>query len=392
MRSLFPAQRAAEEFEQVLDGTATQSVTDRHADLLAAVTLLRAQQPVLPRVEFVDDLRSRLMTAAQTELVAVPSVVRYLPPPRTPRSNRRLGTVAASLVIVGGSAGMAAAAAGSLPGESLYPIKRGVEQAVTAAHLSDAGKGRSLLDQATNRLEEVRALQAQGSPDSALVAATITSFRGSAEGGSDRLFSAYRSTGDVEDISTVRTFTSSEMSVIAALAGTSATTDAGLADAADTLVDIDQQARALCGTCQPAKPLTPPSTLSAGAAAAAAIDRLLVRPVSQAQLDIAATGAAQVARLKAAAEKSAGKIPQVDPSGLGATAGTPSITADDRPVTSTITPQGSLVPAPTSGLAVTDLVSGVTGSLQGTAKASPGKAPADSVTDTVDEAAGDLLP
>lgn len=391
MRSLFLAQRAAEEFNRVLDGTASKAVTDRHADLLAAVTVLRNQPQVLPRADFVGDLRSRLMTAAPTATVTASTVVRHLPAPRTTRGNRRLGTVAASLVLVGGGAGMAAAASGSLPGDGLYPIKRGVEQAVTAAHRGDAGKGKSLLDQAANRLEEVRSLQAQRSPDSALVAATLTSFRHSAVTGSDKLFQSYQAGGDVEDISSVRTFTSAQMTEIAALAGTSATTDALLVDAADTLADIDQQARALCGTCPPVAPLTPPDTLSFGAGAAT-IDRLLVRPVSQAQVDLTIAGAADLTRLKAAAERSAAKTP-LEPGGSGAGSGTESSETGERPVISTITPQGSLVPAPTSGVAVTDLVSGVTGShKEVTAKVPPGKSPVGDVTDPVDQAAEDLLP
>ncbi len=43
MTPLFPAQRAAEEFEKVLGGTATEAVTDRYTELLDAVEFLRAQ-------------------------------------------------------------------------------------------------------------------------------------------------------------------------------------------------------------------------------------------------------------------------------------------------------------------------------------------------------------
>ena len=46
MTPLFPAQRAAEEFDQVLGGTATQAVADRYAELLDTVVLLRAQPEV----------------------------------------------------------------------------------------------------------------------------------------------------------------------------------------------------------------------------------------------------------------------------------------------------------------------------------------------------------
>ncbi len=394
MRSLFPAERAAEEFDQVLDGTATQAVTDRYADLLDTVSLLLAEPPVLPRAEFVSDLRTRLLTEAPTELSGTPAVVLQLPAHRPSRGTRRIGTVAASLVLVGGSAGLAAASSGSLPGDGLYPVKRGVEQAVAAARLGDAATGRSLLGQATTRLAEVRSLQAKGSPDSALVAETVASFREAAVAGADRLFLSYAAGGDAADIVSVRAFTAAQMTRITALAGTSATTDASLADAADTLADIDDQARTLCGSCSPAGPLAPPDVLSAGAGAAA-IDRLLVRPVSQAEVDRTAAGAAQLARLVTAAEQSADRIPQ-PPRGSGTEAGTGSVSPGTRPVTSTITPQGSLVPAPSSGAAVNDLVSGVTSSLDEVpttpkvprVKVEPDKA----LTDAVDEATDPLLP
>ena len=161
MTPLFPAQRAAEEFEKALGGTATQAVADRYSDLLETVEVLRTQPEVLPRVEFVDELRVRLMIAAETELVASPNVVRLVPK-RTSRTRRRLGTAAASLVIVGGTAGMAAAASGALPGDPLYPVKRGVEQAGAAVRMSDAAEGEALLRQSATRLDEVRALQAKG--------------------------------------------------------------------------------------------------------------------------------------------------------------------------------------------------------------------------------------
>ena len=157
------------------------------------------------------------MTAAETELVAAPRVVRHLPAdPRPPKRNRRLGTVAASLVIVGGSAGMAAAASGALPGEPLYPIKRGVEQVATAVRLGDASKGKALLDQAATRLDEVRAAPGAGlsrprpgrEPPSKPSGAPPTRARPSCS-------RPTRPSGDTEDITTVRDFTAEQMADIA---------------------------------------------------------------------------------------------------------------------------------------------------------------------------------
>ena len=221
MTPLFPAQRAAEEFERVLSGTADDAVAARYAELRDAVEQLRTLPEVTPRAEFVGDLRSRLMTAAETELVVVPQAtlraVPSLPEERTKRRNRRLGTIAASLVVVGGTAGMAAAASGALPGETLYPIKRGIEQVTTAAHFGDAAQGRALLGQAATRLDEVRALQAEGNADPDVISQTMDAFRTAADSGSEKLFSSYQSSGDQADITAVRDFTAAQMADVAAM-------------------------------------------------------------------------------------------------------------------------------------------------------------------------------
>lgn len=400
MTSLFPAQRAAEEFDQVLGGTVAQTVADRYADLLTVAVALREQPEVLPRADFVGDLRSRLMTAAENELVDAPSVVRQLPT-RTERRHRRIGTLAASLVIVGGTAGMAAAASGALPGEGLYPVKRGIEQVSEAVRLSEVGKGEALLHQASTRLDEVRALQAQNSPDKALISETIDSFRSSANEGSDKLFAAYQEDGDTQNIATVRTFTAQGMSTIAGLTGTAGQNEDSLVDAADTVADIDQEARVLCGPCGPGASIAPPGALSSSAAAAT-VNNLLARPVTQAARDIAQTQAEaatpNLARLQAAAERAAGRTPKI--SSRTGSGGAPA-SGQDSPVTSTITHDGRLVPPISSGNGVSsgvkDLVSGVTGVVpEVTSKVTKGKTPLDpavkDLTDTVDDVTGQILP
>ena len=165
MTALFPAQRAAEEFDRVLGGTASRAVADRHAELLSTVEVLRTQPEVMPRTEFVEDLRAPsdggCRDRARRRTRRRCGRCRH-PARRTRDRNRRAGTVAAALVIVGGTAGMAAAAAGALPGESLYPIKRGGEQVGTAVRFGEASKGRSMLGQAETRLDEVARADRRG--------------------------------------------------------------------------------------------------------------------------------------------------------------------------------------------------------------------------------------
>ena len=61
MTPLFPAQRAAEEFDQVLAGTADSAVTARYAELLDTVAELRALPEVSPSPEFVGEDRKSVV-------------------------------------------------------------------------------------------------------------------------------------------------------------------------------------------------------------------------------------------------------------------------------------------------------------------------------------------
>ena len=326
MTPLFPAQRAAEEFDQVLGGTAPPAAADRHAASLEVVAMLRAEPELLPRAEFVADLRSRLLTAASTELSPAPLAA---PPgtghdrPRRIRSTRRVGTLAASLVIVGGSAGMAAAASGAAPGDALYPLKRGVERAGTAVHVTEAGKGRTLLGQGANRLDEVQTLHSRGSPDVELVESTVDSFVDVVATGSAKLFADFERSGDEQDIEAVRTFAAQQMETIGTLSGISDTTDATLLEAADMLTEIDKQAHELCDSCGSTAPLVPPGSLTPAAGAAPAEDSSVGPGVGTPE-DIAEGEAARLARIQAereaaealAAEKPLAEVPDVETPGI----------------------------------------------------------------------------
>ena len=152
MSPLSSPRGTAEELQRVLDGDATAEEAARHARLVRTVGLLTSHPAVEPRAEFSADLRARLMVAAETDLVPDrTATVRVLRP--AGQGRRRVGAVAASLVIVGGTAGVAAASGGALPGDPLYPVKRGTEQVGTSLSLGAAQKGRSELSHAATRLE-----------------------------------------------------------------------------------------------------------------------------------------------------------------------------------------------------------------------------------------------
>ena len=376
MTPLFPAQRAAEEFEQVLAGTADACCCRaiRRAPSTPSSSCARFPRSPLGPSSWAtsapadDGRRDRARRRTHGHAPGGPS----LPEERTKRRNRRLGTIAASLVVVGGTAGMAAAASGALPGETLYPIKRGIEQVTTAAHFGDAAQGQALLGQAATRLDEVRALQAEGNADPDVISQTIDAFRTAADSGSEKLFSSYQSSGDQADITTVRDFT-------AAADGrrrrdvrrppTRPPTTCCV-DAADTLADIDAQARDLCGACEPDQ--------AAGAA------RGVQRRRRRGDGGQPARPPGQPGRTEADHHRGRARGPHQGAPGQRREPGQQVPAAPGRhqprrhpqlllprhpgqrrePVTNVITPDGKLLPTVTSGAAVKDLVSGVTGTAQ----------------------------
>lgn len=394
--TLFPTHRVAEEFDDVLAGRATTEVAERHSSLVRTVQTLRSVPAVTPRPEFSADLRERLMAAAVTELTPVaPQVRRLHQPPR--RRSRRLGTAAATIVIIGGSAGMAAAASGALPGEPLYPVKRGIEQTTAALRTSDASQGQALLGQAQNRLDELSTLMEDGNASQSLLASSVDSFRSEADQGSTKLFEAFQSDGDGDHIAVVRDFTTTQMARVQSLTkGADLDSDTVLVDVADTLADIDQQARVLCNSCGPQATATPPSSLVDGLSAST-VRNLITRPVHQAQADVAL--ADRLRQLQQAAQGAAGQVQTGTGNGTRTSTGgaTGGATGDD-PVTSTITKAGDLVPAITSDEPVKNLVTGVTGTLDDSTgdtvkKVTDGVTKTvDGVTQTVDGVTKSLLP
>jgi hypothetical protein len=254
MTSLFQARRRAEDFAAVVDGPAERRAAsgDDLAPLLELVGALRGQPPVEPRAGFTADLRSRLMLEAETALR--PETANLLLPVREPgRRERRLVAAASAFVLIGGTTTMAAAAQSSLPGDALYPIKRGIERAEVSLSLSAAGKGEELLSHASDRLVEVQGLVDASGPSSApRVPETLTAFSAAAEEGSALLFESFRETADPEAILIVRTFAAEGVSTLKALAAdVPADAQDELVAAAMLLGAIDGQAAGLCDTCAP---------------------------------------------------------------------------------------------------------------------------------------------
>ena len=279
MISLSPARKAAEEFAGVVDGP-REAVVGRYADLLSTVEVLRAQEIPAPRTDFVADLRMRLMDAADTLLLPADAQLAPVLPLSAPvnRRQRRISIAAAAFVLIGGTAGVAAAAESALPGDALYPLKRGIESAKVSLNSSDSGKGQDLLRQASTRLDEVNGLIASDS-SADQISSTLDSFERSASDGADLLFVSYQRNGDPQDISRLRSMLGSQLNTLDQLSGKAPKGSAPAFDSARALLsDLDQQARVLCGTCGPAS-----NNRFASMTSAEALDSLLSGPIVQAQ-------------------------------------------------------------------------------------------------------------
>lgn len=361
MTPLIPARRAAEEFARVVDGSQVD-VADRYSDLTACVEMLRIQETPAPRAEFVADLRTRLMAAADTLLVPAdaPAQPRLAPvltlPDTRRRGHRHLGAAAAAIVFVGGTAGVAAAAEGSLPGDPLYPIKRSIESAMVSLNSSDAAKGRDLIAQASTRLDEIDAMLGNGA-STTQVKHTLASFERSASSGADLLFVSFQRDGNVEDLASLRSAFGDQSARLTDLARQApAPAQPAFADASALLSDLDQQARVLCGDCGPNSGVGFTDLTSAPA-----LSSLLTQPAAAAAAEELAS------RNKALADKAAGIAEETPQAPLPTDPGT----RDGLP--------GVEVPSlPTDTDALGSTVKSVTGGVQG-------------LLDEVDSATGGVL-
>ncbi|MBC9732955.1 DUF5667 domain-containing protein [Nocardioides marmotae] len=261
MSPVFAARRRAEEFDSLLEGTATRELHDaRTVELVELVGALRSTPPAEARPAFVADLRERLMAEAATALVPAPARARdeiesrlTVAPRRTAR-DRRIAAAVGGLAIVGATTSMAVAAQTSLPGDTLYPLKRAIENAQTGFSVSDNQKGSHLLANAQGRLREVEQLsqsdEARESATETTIATTLVEFTDQASAASELLIKDYEENGHAAAITELRDFTGDSMD---ALAGLESLLPDGarpaLIQAAQLLTQIDAEAAALCTVC-----------------------------------------------------------------------------------------------------------------------------------------------
>jgi hypothetical protein len=241
-------------------------------DAVELVGRLRTAGAVAPRPEFTAELRHRLLEQAAARAATTPTVVRSTPEsPDDPlaredddasvtdirhRHGRRIRLVAstAALVLLGGGIGSAAAAQQAMPGDTLYGMKRGIENVSTNVSVGDDSRGRRDLEHAMTRLSEVRGLVTNGG-DPATIDSTLNLFSQQARKGVSRLVASYQQDGDTTSITAITTFITGARQAIGELAPK--LPPESLKAAVEALATIEQLAQhttVACPKCEKPKP------------------------------------------------------------------------------------------------------------------------------------------
>lgn len=126
---------------------------------------------------------------------------------------RRLVAVSAALAVTtGGAAATAVASTNALPGDTLYDVKRAVEQVQLALAPTELAKGERYLAIASTRLAEVQAMlegNVAGVADPVLVdelRATMAAMSDAVASGSERFFAVFERTGDASVLAPLEEF------------------------------------------------------------------------------------------------------------------------------------------------------------------------------------------
>lgn len=271
--------RSAQRFHELVEGSSTSGARlSSYAEMLDVVGVLRATPPPVPDPAFVAALRERLLVEAESVLAAaaadradIDARLRLRPAaPRVRSRKRRLAAVISGAALVGVTGTMAVAAQSALPGEGLYPLKRGIESAHAELTFDRAARGRLLLGDAATRLDEATALSRQDTAGSTLVAHTLDDFTQEAVAGSDLLVADYQATGNQSSITSVRSFTATSMARLHQLQGmVPPSADAQLLQAAQALDQVQQVSVHACPACPGPSVTSVPSVLTAAVQATA---------------------------------------------------------------------------------------------------------------------------
>lgn len=242
----------AQAFEDAWSGRAPR--TEQIAELVRFAENLCEAAVVEPSAEFRGTLRTRLMTEAETALVAPATTSRPVAPApaiRRHSARRRVAGLTAAALVSVGTVGLVSSSASAVPGQMLYPVKRSVESVELALHRGDASRGSFQLAQASERLAEARELADDPSANNAhLVASTLDDFTSQAKSGSTSLFDAFSDNGTQKSIRQVNDFAASATAELATLSSLLPQGANGSFNSATQAISkLATQASTLCSVC-----------------------------------------------------------------------------------------------------------------------------------------------
>ncbi|WP_044376877.1 DUF5667 domain-containing protein [Streptomyces noursei] len=226
--------------EQELKGAATEDQVDSPAQTPADAGLLAVADGLgeLPKPEMAAEVktvqRAQLIAAMEAAFAeGAPSGDARVPEQREaggahratkslgrlrPRSRLSKGLAAGGLTVgvaAGAFSGVAMASTDALPGDSLYGLKRGMEDLQLTMAGDDSDRGRLYLDQASTRMLEARRLMERGRAAQldheqlAEVRRALAGVRHDAGEGHRLLHAAYERDGSLGPIQTLNSFTKS---------------------------------------------------------------------------------------------------------------------------------------------------------------------------------------
>jgi Domain of unknown function (DUF5667) len=235
------AHRRANAFAHALEDQELQSAAATQPDPSAPeaerdkLLALANELGGLPRPELDPEIktvqRAQLIAAMETQFAGGSAAI---PEPRSgrpagrgahralsrlkPRSRWSKGLAAGGLTVgvaAGAFGGVAAASSNALPGDSLYGLKRGMEDLKLGMADDDSSRGGLFLDQASTRLQEARRLMERGRSGPldheslGEIRKTLFGMRRDVSEGHRLLHAAYKRDGSLDPIERLDSFTSS---------------------------------------------------------------------------------------------------------------------------------------------------------------------------------------
>jgi len=240
-------------FADALDGR--RPAEGELAELVAVATrLCEIAADTEPSPEFRSALRTRLLATPMPARTPAANAAR---PIRTPSGVRRVTVAFAALLATTFGAGLSAASADTIPGDTLYPVKRALETAQLAFRRSDSSKGNFHLHLATERLTEVDQLTDLHGTSGNRTTETLSEFQRQASLGSDELMRSYLSNDSRDDLAALNHFSASSTHQLADLRGRLSVAD--LEKTQELLDGLAVQSTRMCPDCSGSIPADSPS-------------------------------------------------------------------------------------------------------------------------------------